>query len=551
MKITEKKWFGFVILSVVVMAIMILCPPVFYLNDDVTMRSILSGAYTGSPNGHAAYMKYPLTGVLAFLYSVAGFVPWMELFFGICILMCMWFFAGCFTSSLKGYILAVALYIPFVLYMHYTLVAALLAATAILLLVKGDKGGKAWVLLLLAYLIRSQIGLLSLPFVACAWIWRSVSVSGKERKTDAVYILKWCAGWIGAVLCCSLLHSICYSAPEWKEYLAYNDSRTLLYDYTDFLSVSTYQDNCEDYGMTDMEYTILYHYNNMLDSSIDAERMEEIADKVSAGMKSEEGIIASLKNSIRQYISQIRYNDAPYNYIWAIAVLVLVWCCVLSRRWIYLSIVGVLELGRSAVWIYFIREGRFPERVSQSLYLLEIMLLIGMLISLSGRLQWSEKRKNILSWALAVLLILACVSRLRTTLAEIEYRNDVQQGWKILKEYCAEQPETLFLADVFSVVQYAENQYTRDSENIKLLGGWLSTSPLTQEVFDEIGTADAAEALYAGDGVKLLIRKDKDVSWMETYLQERFGPCELRETAVIVLHDGEDFAEYEVCPLSE
>ena len=55
----------------------------------------------------------------------------------------------------------------------------------------------------------------------------------------------------------------------------------------------------------------------------------------------------------------------------------------------------------------------------------------------------------------------------------------------------------------------------------------------------------------AGDGVKLLIRKDKDVSWMETYLQERFGPCELRETAVIVLHDGEDFAEYEVYPLSE
>ena len=148
-------------------------------------------------------------------------------------------------------------------------------------------------------------------------------------------------------------------------------------------------------------------------------------------------------------------------------------------------------------------------------------------------------------------MILACVSRLRTTLAEIEYRNDVQQGWKILKEYCAEQPETLFLADVFSVVQYAENQYTRDSENIKLLGGWLSTSPLTQEVFDEIGAADAAEALYAGDGVKLLIRKDKDVSWMETYLQERFGPCELRETAVIVLHDGEDFAEYEVYPLSE
>ncbi len=551
MKITEKKWFGFVVLSIAMVGTMILRPPVFYLNDDVTMRSILSGAYTGTPNGHAVYMKYPLTGILALLYRVLGFVPWMELFFAVCILMCMWFFSKCFASPAMGTVLAFALYVPFALYMHYTLVAALLAATAILLLVRGHKGSNAWVLLLLAFLIRSQVGLLSLPFVACAWIWRSWLLPGEERKQDNIHVLKWGVCWIAAVLCCNLLHSVCYSAPEWKEYLEYNDSRTLLYDYTDFLSVSTYEENCAEYGMTDTEYNILYHYNNMLDKSIDAKRMQEIANKVAMGMKTDEGVGASLKNSIRQYFSNIRYNDAPYNYIWMATVLVLAGCCILSKRWRLLGIVSVLEVGRSMVWIYLIWKGRFPQRVSQSLYVIEIMLLIGMLITVAGHLKWQDKAKKLSAWVLAAVLLISCISRWKNTFADLAYRDDVQQGWEILKEYCEERPQTLYFADVFSVVQYAESQYVRDSENIKLLGGWLSASPLTGEIFDKIGVADAAEALYDGKGVKLLARKDGDMEWLETYLQERFGPCELRENGVILLHDGRAFAEYGVYPLSE
>lgn len=69
----------------------LLAAPVYYLNDDVTMRSILSGACTGVPDGHAVYMKYPLTGLLAVLYRLTGkgriFVPWFDLFLTGCILL--------------------------------------------------------------------------------------------------------------------------------------------------------------------------------------------------------------------------------------------------------------------------------------------------------------------------------------------------------------------------------------------------------------------------------------------------------------------------------
>ena len=114
-----KKYYHIVVLLGVFLVLGIFCPPVLYLNDDITMRSILSGAYTGSPDGHAVYMKYPLTGVLALLYRVLGIVPWMELFLAISIIFCMSFFAECFASRLMGCVLAFGIYMPFVLYMHY------------------------------------------------------------------------------------------------------------------------------------------------------------------------------------------------------------------------------------------------------------------------------------------------------------------------------------------------------------------------------------------------------------------------------------------------
>ena len=48
MKAAGRKWLCIGTLFIVTVVLIILSTPVFYLNDDVTMRSILSGAYTGT-----------------------------------------------------------------------------------------------------------------------------------------------------------------------------------------------------------------------------------------------------------------------------------------------------------------------------------------------------------------------------------------------------------------------------------------------------------------------------------------------------------------------
>ena len=52
----------------------------FSSNDDLLIRSILSGDYTGRPDGHVVYLLYPLGFILKSLYTVAPKVTWYELF---------------------------------------------------------------------------------------------------------------------------------------------------------------------------------------------------------------------------------------------------------------------------------------------------------------------------------------------------------------------------------------------------------------------------------------------------------------------------------------
>ena len=58
----------------------------FYdLNDDMVIKDILSGAYTGTPDGHTNQMLYPLGLILGFFYQVLPKAP----VFGIFLCTCM------------------------------------------------------------------------------------------------------------------------------------------------------------------------------------------------------------------------------------------------------------------------------------------------------------------------------------------------------------------------------------------------------------------------------------------------------------------------------
>ncbi len=552
MKIMSKWWIWATAAGIVVIVAMLLYPPVFYLNDDVTMRSILSGAYTGVPDGHAVYMKYPLTGILALLYKVMHFVPWFELFLAGSIWGCMLLLIYHFEKPYVGFGVAIALYLPFCLHMHYTIVAAVVAATAIFLIALGKR--KVWpvLLLLLSYMIRSQVGLLSLPFVAAAVVWRLVVVKKEERKEESIYWAKHGIALVAGVLLCSVVNYCFYAADDWKSYSAYNDSRTLLYDYTDFLSTDQYAQSYASYGMSAQEYDILASYDTMLDADIDEIKMQEIAERISEGMASGNSMVERLKDTVRKYYLQIRYSDMPFNYLWLGAYLLLGIGFVLCKKWLLLAVLGILGVGRSCIWIYLIWQGRFPERVSVSLYILELMLLLGMGL-------WLIKKERISSKGIRLGVVGLCclalggagVYQWHVTVQRLQESKRIQSEWTTLKQYCAEEADRMYLVDVFSVVEYADFQYAEDAENMMLLGGWMSASPLAKERFAKLGYTDGAECLYYDEAVSLIVEADNDVAWLEKYLQNRFGECKLEAVGAISNLNTKSFVEYRVIQIGE
>ena len=52
----------------------------FDLNDDVLMKDILSGAYTGVPEGHNIQMLYPISALISVFYRVFRAPDWYGIF---------------------------------------------------------------------------------------------------------------------------------------------------------------------------------------------------------------------------------------------------------------------------------------------------------------------------------------------------------------------------------------------------------------------------------------------------------------------------------------
>lgn len=53
----------------------------FDLNDDVLMKDMLSGAYTGAPEAHNIQMLYPISAFISMFYRVVRGFDWYGFFF--------------------------------------------------------------------------------------------------------------------------------------------------------------------------------------------------------------------------------------------------------------------------------------------------------------------------------------------------------------------------------------------------------------------------------------------------------------------------------------
>ena len=210
-RISEKNnrilWQNAIVtLMVIVFGVILALRYDFYylVNDDSAMEEILSGLYTGTPDGHTWFHLYPLSWCISRLYMVAPKVHWYGGFLWLCQFaglyacttraMCIWmkgkkkYIAGILTFSL-----IVGLMISKFVIITFTMVSSMLSATAIFLMATANfdvvrkgiikRGLPSVIFYLLAVCLRMEAALLALPFLLISGLYFAVTCSrqGTEK----------------------------------------------------------------------------------------------------------------------------------------------------------------------------------------------------------------------------------------------------------------------------------------------------------------------------------------------------------------------------------
>ncbi|MDY5000672.1 MAG: hypothetical protein SPF05_06820 [Lachnospiraceae bacterium] len=498
----------------------------FYdLNDDVLIKDILSGAYTGTPSGYNNQMMYPISVLIAGLYRLIPSVPWYGIMLMgglaasvtiiayrlLCYTINIWIKLA---MSVFAIVFILGVYLDEITNMTYTVVSAMLV-TAACVWVLTDNNLRLrdnivpLVLCIISFNIRSEMFLLMCPYmVAVALIKFIFDLSKKALRNlseIAVVIL------VGMVFT-FLIDTIAYSGSEWREYRRLFDARTEVYDFTGIPEYDTNEDFYESEGITREQWQLLVDYNYALDDNISAYTLEKIASYVRSGeAKDANGdpytrANVGIKTAMGQYIRSIVDFTAdpmymPLRLIVTLLFIALVILSILSRRGDTLFGLAVVFLCRSVPWIYFYYSGRPVERLSHPMFFIEAAILLTMLCQTKiGRLD-----KGLVYLTLILILVL-CVVNLKTewgdTARQMREREEINASYEKLCEHTMT-TEGYYLIDVYSTVDFTEKVFApqADKRNQMLAGGWMAGSPLDakKERDYELAHPDAARVFVVYD----------------------------------------------------
>lgn len=561
--------FAIVAINVVVMGI---CFDFYYdLNDDTMMKDIMSGVYSGMPDGHNMQTLYPLGALIALCYRLCRTIPWYGLFLCLCQFGCF-YLIGVRLCVLAGQsdrpvgwvrgkiipLLILALFqwgvcLSHLISIQYTVTCTIMSATAIFLFLTTPEGISAQqfvakniptvILVIVAYQLRTEMLLLTSPFICLAGLYRMA----EEKKLFSKETLGKYGAVLGMILAGMILSSAAdyaaYSDADWMDFRNFFDARTTVYDfYPELITDEKYSDALAELGVTLEKQALLTNYNFGLDDAIDTRMLMNMADYASHTLGGAKDWLAIAGEKTAGYIYRTFHGlDAPYNMIvlWAYAAIVIVGFLIYRkykaedsriteqsgmRRYIFVWQLVLLAAVRSAVWMFILMRGRDPVRITHSLYLVELALLSAILMRMLRFYAKGMKRNGVLRgmWVVLVLFIAAniadSISDVKTDQTQREW---VNESWYAIDAYCREHAENFYFEDVYSTVSFSQKIFANTDNsyaNYDIIGGWMCKSPLYKDKLYQYNIISEKEALLGQDNVYLIMSDteaiDRGFDWV-------------------------------------
>ena len=545
--------FGFTLVLIVIIGIVY--DYYYEFNDDVLMKDILSGTYTGSPSALNVQMLSPVGAFISFFYRIIPRLPWYGIFLFICQYLCVWiviYRAFLLIDRTKdravfGFVVILYLFgifLPHLVFIHYSVTVAMMASAAVFWFYTAPDAYDSIdtikrlivpiILIIAAYQIRTEMLLLMFPYMGAALIAKADIGRDKERRgVMPQYIVLIMAVLVGMVIS-SGINRLSYSSSEWRGFLKEFDARTRLYDYQ---YIPEYDANKEFYdskGISAAQVTLLENYDYGLDERIGADVLADVADH--AQELRNEGLLIRLPEAVREYIYRVTHlKGGSYSVIvlimYIIAGITLFTASGIPAGLKALSFVQrivCLFVMRSVSWLYIIYGRRQPERITHSLYMIETVILAAVILRElyggSGGLLYIRLVGTVIIAAADIILIPANVSNLNGRIAVQEKINDIGIG---IDAYCKSSPGSFYYEDVYSTIidgqTYNDKIFKNvdnDLKNYDLMGGWIMNSPIYRDKLAHFGINSAAQAILDNDNVYVICLDETGMGWLEDYYSD-------------------------------
>ena len=598
------------ILTLIAMAVNVLLMGMLFdfyydLNDDTMMHDIMSGVYSGTPDGHNMQTLYPLGALIALCYKLSRTVPWYGLFLCLCQFGCFCLVGVRLCSlrdimelrdsrkKLSGKLLRLLMlslfqwgvWLSHLVNVQYTITCAMLSAAAIFLFMTTAEGLSSQqfviknipsiVLVIVAYMLRSEMLLLTFPFICLAGLYRLAEENKIFVKENLIRYGSVLGIMTAGMILVSTVDYLAYGSAEWREFRDFFDARTTVYDfYPKLITDDAYNQSLAQLGATPSQQTLFRNYNFGLDDSIDTKLLVELANYASNTLGASKDWAAIARDKAYSYFYRMTHDgDAPYNVIiiWAYAA-VFTLGTVLGLRndaaddgqslntanmrcFSFLWQLMLLVFVRSAIWMFVLMREREPERITHSLYLVELALLMAMFIKMLCRLRSTAKSSRTelsIAYGLAVFFAILMAVSLTDSIANVrasqEQRAQINKDWYAIDAYCREHQDSFYFEDVYSTVDFSWEMF-RDTDNsianYDIMGGWICKSPLYEQKLAYFGITSMEDSLLR-DGQIYMIMNDtlpeSGTDWLETYYHEQDIPVEVIEVDRI----GEKYGVYQV-----
>lgn len=553
------------------------------LNDDVLMKDILAGVYTGVPEGHNIQMLWLVSAFISIFYKIGRGLPWYGLFLCVChygslgliinrsLTFCKSAAGKALLLLTEGFLIT-GLFLEHLVSAQYTVTCTLLASAAAFLFVTTDitlpakefirKNTVTVLLVTAAYLIRSEMLLLVLPLICVAGVTKWGSEKKIFTKEHAVKYLTVIGAILAGIFVGQISHMAAYSSKQWRTFTEYFDNRTELYDFQVLPEYEEHKEFYDSIGLTESERELLANYNFGLDEEIDEKLLLEIAAYAAKNRSVNKPFFENLRESAGEYYRRFIYppshneSDFPWNYVIIFSYLAVFITAMLIKEkkpWIrFLQIFWKLAfLGsvRTVLWLWLIMRDRVPPRISHSMYLMELCILLGMLLVQCRELK--EGKQRVIPPVIGALYILAAAVILPFSVGETD--KDVAQKaennirYEQLYSYLGkeENKDNFYFIDVYSSVSYTEKMFVNvdnSLDNYDIMGGWACKSPLWRKKLAVFNITNMEEALVSREDVYYVQETGADTGWLLRYYEDHGVSIELTLKDTI----GEFFEIYQI-----